>query len=86
MNSKRAKRIRRILKGKDSDWRHVKYIDSPKGEEVPHIKEYPLEVKEWTKGGIKNMTRYIPIKVGTRILDACGRLVYKRAKRIAQTF
>lgn len=86
MNLKRAKRIRKILKGRDSDWRNTKYMDSTHPKEAPHVKEYSMTSKVWSRGGVQNLVKYIPIKVGTRRLDACGRLVYKRAKRIAQTF
>ena len=86
LNLKRAKRIRRILKGKESDYRHVVYIDSIHPKEKQHVKEYPVSVKQYTKAGMKTAVHYIPMKVGTKVLGVCGRQVYKRAKRIAQSF
>lgn len=86
MNLKKAKRIRKILKYKQASWREAVYVDSPLPKEKPHQKMYPLNLVEWTKGGVKNIVKHMPIKVGTLRLGTCGRQVYKRAKRIAHTF
>jgi len=80
MNAKKAKTIRRVIKRIGVDFRETKYIDSEHPREKPHKKEYPLNMVKWTISGAKNMTKYVPFKVGTHYLSGCGKKVYRHYK------
>lgn len=85
MNAKKAKLIRKVLAKKVGiNWREAKYADSDHPREKPHQKQYPLNIKKFTKAGAKNIVKYVPFKVGTLILKDCGKLAYRHYKEIGK--
>lgn len=83
MNAKKAKIIRKKLRAIGTDYSDAKYVDSEHPKEKPHQKMYPLSLVEWTRGGVKNLTKYVPIKVGTVQLSGCGKKIYRHYKAMA---
>lgn len=84
MNTKTAKRLRRIAKNLSISGKYPKvvYEYSTLDTEKLHTKNYYKDVVRYTKAGIKNYKEKVPMKVGTlRLAEGCQKAIYRQLKQ-----
>ncbi len=75
MRNKQAKRLRRIIRDNLAGMPVVNY------EEVNHREKlYPVGIN------VDGTTRFHPVIVSTRVLDACPRQAYQKSKQLHRAY